>query len=119
MDLLREETDKFGWNDAPKNRNGQASWLACYLWRNSSKQLEVLRLTATSRQVSRAVVLEARLALSLQEGRPRQHVQDLVAGQGALIYKMWQDQGGSLYVCGKVAMARGVQVQRSLAGKGW
>jgi sulfite reductase alpha subunit-like flavoprotein len=46
-------------------------------------------------------------------------VQDLVAGQGALIYKMWQDQGGSLYVCGKVAMARGVQVQRSLAGKGW
>ena len=68
-------------------------------------------MTATSRQVSRAPVMETRLALSLQEGRPRQHVQDLVAGQGGLLYMLWQDQGGSLYICGKVAMARAVQVQ--------
>ena len=64
----------------------------------------------------RAAVLEARQALSLQEGRPRQHVQDLVAGHGGLLYKLWQDQGGSLYVCGKVAMARAVQVHWPTGG---
>ena len=41
-------------------------------------------------------------------------MQDLVKKHGSLLYKLWQQQGGGLYVCGKVAMARGVQVLLTL-----
>ena len=48
-------------------------------------------------------------ALSREEGRPRVYVQDLVEEHGTMLHKLWVEAGGSLYVCGKVAMARGVQ----------
>ena len=48
-------------------------------------------------------------AVSREEGKPRKYVQDLVREQGALLHKLWLEEGGSLYVCGKVAMAKGVQ----------
>lgn len=50
-------------------------------------------------------------ALSQEEGRPRQYVQDLVGEEAELVHKLWMEGGGSLYVCGKVAMARGVREQ--------
>ena len=50
----------------------------------------------------------------MQASRPKEYVQDLVKKHGSLLYKLWQQQGGSLYVCGKVAMARGVQVLHTL-----
>ena len=48
-------------------------------------------------------------ALSREEGGPRVYVQDLVEEHGTMLHKLWVEAGGSLYVCGKVAMARGVQ----------
>ena len=52
--------------------------------------------------------------LFLQDGQPKQYVQDLVFGHGSLLYRLWGQEEGSLYVCGKVAMASGVQVYKSL-----
>ena len=39
-------------------------------------------------------------------------MQDLVSEEGSLLYRLWQEEGGALYVCGQVAMARAVQVDR-------
>ena len=49
-----------------------------------------------------------------QDGQPKQYVQDLVFGHGSLIHRLWGQEEGSLYVCGKVAMASGVQVYKPL-----
>ena len=47
--------------------------------------------------------------MSRQDGKPSKYVQELVSEEGALLYKLWLLAGGSVYVCGKVAMAKGVQ----------
>jgi sulfite reductase alpha subunit-like flavoprotein len=49
--------------------------------------------------------------VSREAGRPRRHVQDLVAEHGQLIHQLWFQEGGSLYVSGKIAMARCVREQ--------
>ena len=69
--------------------------------------MELLRLTATSRQVGHTG-RSNKTSILLQE--PRQYVQDLVSEEGSLLYRLWQEEGGALYVCGQVAMARAVQV---------
>ena len=48
-------------------------------------------------------------AMSRQDGKPSKYVQELVSEEGVLLYKLWLLAGGSVYVCGKVAMAKGVQ----------
>jgi hypothetical protein len=42
-----------------------------------------------------------------------------VCEEGSLLYKLWQQEGGSLYVCGQVAMARAVQVDYTALRKTW
>jgi len=84
MDLLRKETDKFG--------DDEDGWLAGCL-PNRGPRLQLTRLTALSRQ----------------ERRPAQYVQDIVEENAVLVHKLWIEAKGSVYVCGKVAMARGVQ----------
>eukprot|EP00092_Neocalanus_flemingeri_P020673 GFUD01022403.1.p1 GENE.GFUD01022403.1~~GFUD01022403.1.p1 ORF type:complete len:1266 (+),score=266.98 GFUD01022403.1:84-3881(+) len=53
--------------------------------------------------------LERHTALSRAVGAPRQYVQDMLVEQGAKVWQLWQEQGGSVYVCGKISMAAGVQ----------
>jgi len=84
MDLLRKETDKLG--------DDEDGWLTGCL-PNRGPRLQFTRLTALSRQ----------------ERRPAQYVQDIVEENGELVHKLWIEAKGSVYVCGKVAMARGVQ----------
>jgi len=80
MDLLKEETDKFG--------DEEEGWL-----RSFSRGPKMTRVTAMSKE----------------EGEPRNYVQDLVEEHRHVLNKLWLEAGGSLYVCGKVAMAVGVQ----------
>jgi len=89
MDLLRKETDKLGGEDE--------GWLGGCL-PSRAPRLPFTRLTALSRQ----------------EGKPSQYVQDIVEENADLVHKLWVEGKGYLYVCGKVAMARGVQ-QRLVA----
>lgn len=60
-------------------------------------------------RVATVAVLSPIPRLFLQDGQPKQYVQDLVFGHGSLLYRLWGQEEGSLYVCGKVAMASGVQ----------
>ena len=58
-------------------------------------------------------------AVSQQEGKPSKYVQDLIPEEGALVYQLWLLDGGSIYVCGKVAMAKGVQVALAEVLRQW
>merc|ERR1719357_1831623 len=51
-----------------------------------------------------------RVALSREEGVKRQYVQDLVKEDGELVYKLWVEEEGTIFVCGKVAMAEEVEL---------
>merc|ERR1712083_74741 len=51
-----------------------------------------------------------RVALSREEGMKCQHVQDLVKEDGELVYKLWVEEEGTIFVCGKVAMAEDVEI---------
>ena len=84
LDLLRDETDMLA------NKQGVFSWALSLLTGGS---LEFERYTALSRA----------------PGTSRRYVQDLLVEEGARVWKLWQEQGGSLYVCGKISMAAGVQ----------
>lgn len=48
-------------------------------------------------------------AVSRENHRPSQYVQDVVEENAELVYKLWIEEKGSVYVCGKVAMAHSVQ----------
>jgi len=45
-------------------------------------------------------------AFSREPGLPKTYVQDRVFQDGARVYENWIKRGGSVYVCGKIAMAR-------------
>ena len=84
LDLLRDETDAF-------TSNGLLNWAMSIM--NLTNSFPFERYTAYSRI----------------PGKPRKYVQDLVEEKAALVWNLWQQKKGIIYVCGKIAMATGVQ----------
>jgi len=101
MNLLKSETDHLEdveWENTEKpsenEEKGGGGWsIFCSPPKSEKHQPNFQRFDAFSRE----------------KGIPKTYVQQLILKHSWMIYDAWQNRGGHIYVCGKIAMASGVE----------
>ena len=73
------------------------------------KCMDLLK-TETDQLKKEGINFVRKVALSREEDETCQYVQDLVKEDGELVYKLWVKEEGTIFVCGKVAMAEEVEI---------